>query len=439
MKRRVVVIGAGLAGLRAGWELANAGHAVTVLERKSIAGGRAGSAPDPETREPVDTGQHAFMGCYTRTLDWFAALGTKDRLWFDDGLDVGYMESGGGYRAVRASALPAPFHLLTAIGRLEGGWRACWPLSKALRSTAPDDITVREWEDRLGFSDDVRRLLIEPLALAALNEDPAVASALPLVKSLRIISSAGLAGSALGFATRGLGDLYVPGATKVIEHAGGSVRTGAWAARLIVSEGRARGITLQDGTALEADAVVSALAPSDLVSLLQDVDELSDLAVNASKWQSSPILTVHLWLDRPVIAGRFVGLLDGAFDWVFDRTKIVGGSAAGEHQVALVKSGARSLLGRKPDELNALATTELRRFLPASRPAKVIRSRPVWETKATVSLAPGTDALRPGPVTPVRGFFLAGDWTQTGLPATIESAVASGMTAARNVLSRVLE
>ncbi len=435
MKRRVIVLGAGLAGLRAGWELANAGHRVTILERKSSAGGRAGSAPDPETGEPVDTGQHAFMGCYTRTLEWFHRLGTLNRLRFDDRLDARYLTADGGARRVRAAALPAPFHLLGAIARLRGGLRACWPLSRALRTWTRDDLTVREWEDQAGLSGEVRRLLIEPLALAALNEDPAVASALPLVKALRIIASSGREASALGFATTGLGDLYVPAATRSIESAGGSVRCGSWAARLIVTDGAARGVTLQDGTTVDADAVVSSLAPSDLVPLLRDVDELSELAGSASRWQSSPILTVHLWFDRPVIDGRFVGLLDGAFDWVFDRTRILGGSKPGEHHLALVKSGARSLLGKKPDELAAVAVAELHRCVTGAEAARVVRSRTVWETKATVSLAPGTDALRPGPVTPVRGFFLAGDWTQTGLPATIESAVVSGRAAARAVVT----
>lgn len=434
------MIGAGLAGLRAAWGIARAGHEVIVLERKTAAGGRAGSAPDPRTGEPVDTGQHVFMGCYTATREWFRALGTESAIAFQPRLEVPYLRAGGVRIGFRAAGAPAPLHLLGGLARLPGlTWRdriAPLPAAMLRRPVAGlDAITVREWCDRSRVSRAVRELVVEPLALAAINDDPAVASALPLAQVIRTLAWSGNRGSVLGFARSGLGDAYAPAAIAAIIAAGGSVRTGTWAARMIVEAGAVKGVTLQDGTELPADVVVSCVPPSDLQALIREQPELRDLAEDAGRWQYSPILTVHLWLDRPVLPDRFAGLLGGSFDWAFNRTAIVGGTGEGEQQLALVKSGARGFLGRSPDELEALAVTELRRFLPGAGIAHVVRSRPVWETKATVSLAPGTDALRPGPETAVRGFVLAGDWTRTGLPATIESAVVSGQAAARHVIS----
>lgn len=440
MKRRVVVIGAGLAGLRAAWEIARSGHEVIVLERKSVLGGRAGSAPDPVTGEPVDTGQHVFMGCYDETRRWFAALGTSDAIVFQPRLTVPYLRAGGARIEFRAIGAPAPFHLLGGLARLPGlpllDRIAPLPVSMLGRPAAGlDSVTVREWCDRTRVSKAVQELVVLPLALAAINDDPGVASALPLAQVIRTLAWSGNGGSVLGFARTGLGEAYAPAAVEAILAAGGSVRTGAWAARLIVEAGVLRGVTLQDGSELPADVVISSVPPSDLHTLIREVPELRAQAADAAGWQYSPILTVHLWLDRPVLSDRFAGLLGGSFDWVFDRTALLGGPDPGGQQLALVKSGARGFLGRSPDELEALAAAELRRFVPAAGRAHAIRSRPVWETKATVSLVPGSDALRPGPVTAVKGFVLAGDWTRTGLPATIESAVVSGKAAAHVVIS----
>lgn len=435
-------MGAGLAGLRAAWELARAGCEVVVLERRSAAGGRAGSAPDKETGEPVDTGQHAFMGCYRAARRWFKALGTAELLEFQGRLRVPYILPGDGRREFRAAPLPAPFHLLggamTMPGLRLGDRMGLLRLASALAFNPKpelDRLTVARWEDARGIPGAVRDYLIDPLAVAALNEEPGTVSALPFLAVLRTLARSGNAGSRIGFATAGLADLYVPASVRAIEAAGGSLRTGAWAAKLIVREGRAAGVELADGEAVGAGAVVAAVPPWDLPALLRDTGSLEPLASAAAAFHPSPIVTVHLWWDRPVHPGPFSGLPGGSFHWAFNRTAILGGGPPGREHVCLVRSGARGLIGKKPDELAALAADDLRARLPAARDARVVFARTVWETKATVSLAPGTAARRPGPATPLPGFVLAGDWTATGLPATIEGAVVSGASAARAVLS----
>ncbi|MEK7476643.1 MAG: hydroxysqualene dehydroxylase HpnE [Candidatus Coatesbacteria bacterium] len=439
--RKVVVVGAGLAGLRAAWELARSGHEVTVLERKAAAGGRAGSAPDPETGEPVDTGQHVFMGCYRATRAWFGALGTESLLAFQDRLEVPYRLLGGATRGFRAAPLPPPLHLAVAAMTMAGlGLRERLGLLRLAPDIlfAPgarrDQATVAVWEDMRGLPRAVRDYLLDPLAIAAVNEPPSRASALPFLTVLRALAWS-RAGSRIGFARAGLADLYVPAAVRAIEAAGGALRTGAWAARLVVRDGRAAGVELAGGETVEGDAVVAAVPPWDLAALLGDGPGSAELARATKGFEASPIVTVHLWWDSTVHPGAFSGLPDGPFQWVFNRTAIVGPGNSGHEQLCVVRSGARELLGRKPDELAELAAGDLRRRLPAARDARVLRARTVWETKATVSLTPGSDSRRPMAATPVRGFVLAGDWTRTGLPATIEGAVVSGESAARVVLS----
>jgi squalene-associated FAD-dependent desaturase len=436
----VAVVGGGLAGLAAAWDIARAGVEAVVLERKSSPGGRAGSAIDEETGEPVDTGQHIFMGCYRSTLDWFAALGTRPSIRFQSGLAVPFLQEGGTVVSLRAAPLPAPFHLLAGLLRLPGlTFREkirVLRLGRVLVPGAADDgMSVSEWEDRLGVPSLVRAYALEPLALAALNENPCRVSARPFTTVLKTLALAGWRGSAIGFASTGLGDTYIGPAAAGIERAGGSLRSGAWASGLLVKRGRVAGVRLAGGEEMEADAVVLAVPPGDLAPLAAGVRELEGIVMAAGRLEPSPIATVHLWWDRPVFRELFAGFAGGTFDFVFNRTGIIGPNRENTQHLCVVRSAARDLLGLKPGEMAARAEECMRRFVPDSAGAKVVRHRTVWETRATVSLAPGTNQLRPGPGTALPGLVLAGDWTATGLPATIEGAVQSGMAAARMILA----
>jgi predicted NAD/FAD-dependent oxidoreductase len=157
---------------------------------------------------------------------------------------------------------------------------------------------------------------------------------------------------------------------------------------------------------------------------------LATIAANAAAMQPSPIVTVNLWFDGPVMDARFIGLVGGPMHWVFDKSAIFG-EAAGH--LSVVASGAAALASASNAEVTRTAVRQLHRALPESKARRLLRSVVVREQRATFSLAPGGPA-RPGAITPIDGFFLAGDWTDTGLPATIEGAIASGHTAAAQVL-----
>ena len=445
--RRVVVAGAGLAGASAAWRLAGRGFEVHLLERNSTAGGRAGSSIDPESGEPIDTGQHALMGCYSSTLRWFAEMGTRHLVHIQDRLDVPFASN----PAVRfrAKSLPAPLDLLGGIMALPGMDSASWLKALSLgrvvfAGRSLDKVTVSGWMDSLGLPVPLRKWVIGPLALAALNEQTGVGSAYPLARVMRRIGRRRGKWSALGWASAGLGDLYLGPVRNRVETTGGVFRTGAEINGIIENGGKVAGVRLSGGGEIRADAVVLALAPWDLGRVLEGVPSCASVAENAGKLKASPILTVHLWMDAGVLAGPFLGLEDGPFDWVFNRTLMVGTSPRSEHQggenpwrgvqhVCLLRSGARELLGKKPVELEEMALECLRRAIPGFDRAGIVHRRIVWETRGTVSLVPGTDALRPRARTPVKGLVLAGGWTATGFPDTIESAVISGERAAASV------
>ncbi len=440
---RVVVVGAGVAGLAAAWRLARAGCEVNVLERGPSPGGRAGSIFDEIAGESLDTGQHIFMGAYRLTRSWLRALGTLSRVKFQERLALEYLKPGGELVEIQGSQLPAPLHLMSAVSGLEGlsgveKVRTVGLLNVLVPGAGPDDLTVSGWMEKNNVPHPVRDRVLEPLCFAALNEYPNVASALPMVSVLRTILMAGPGGSGLGLAKVALADLYAKGALAAVKASGGELITGAVAESLYVDEsGHAAGVGFGGGRDLEADAVICAVAPWDLVPMLRGITRLSPLLVAADAFNPSPILAVHLWLDRTVLDREFIGFLDGRFHWAFNRTALLGAGKLGGQHLCLVRSAARDLLASRPDDLVRRALEELGEYIADARRAKLIHSRVIWETKATVSFVPGTDPLRPPTATDVEGLAVAGDWVQTGLPCTIESAVLSGMSAARQVLSWV--
>ncbi len=438
MSRHVIVLGAGFAGLAAAVRLADAGARVTVLERRGLLGGRAYSFREPLGGAAVDNGQHLFMRCYGETLAFLRRLGTEDRIAFEPRLDVSMVGGGGAAARLTCPALPAPLHLLAGLLRFEGvplrdrlvlvrGGAAL--AAAARRGTAAEaaleGLTVAAWLARLGQTAAARRVFWDPLTLATLNDAPDVASARWLLAVARRAFFGGSRAGDLGIARGGLSDLYTEQARGVVEAAGGEVRTHAAAAALEVAGDRVVAVRLAPpgrgtGERLPADAVVAAVPHRVLPALLPAALAARPPFAGLARLGASPIVSFHLWYDRPVTPYPFVGLLESPLHWLFDR---------GSH-VTAVTSGARDLIGRPHADLLALAEREVARLVPAARGARLVRGHVIKEPFATPSLAPGAASLRPGTATPLANLVLAGDWTDTGLPGTIEGAVQSGHAAA---------
>ena len=449
-----VVVGGGCAGLSAAARLASDGARVLVLEARSRLGGRATAFVDRETGELVDNGQHVLLGCYRETFAFLRQIGAADNVRAQSQLAVTSIDRDGRVSRLRCRALPSPLHLVAGVFAWSAiGWRdrlavlkMAGPLRAAQRALAreavaaasrPSDVvsgssrtdinedTVEQWLIRHGQTPRLRELLWDPLALAALNQPPSVAAAAPFVRVLAEMFGTDPSAAAIVLPTKPLHMMYAEPARTFVESKGGLVRTGV-TARIRLANGTVAGVDAA-GESIEVPGVICAAPWFAWPSLFEgDIDPIAATLDAARHTAASPMVTVNLWCDRVVMDVPFVGLPGRLMQWVFDKRAVFGASAS---HLSLVSSGAADVVAWTNPQLIDAAVSELRQALPRVRQADVVRATVIREPRATFSLAPGQPA-RPSTRTAVRGLFLAGDWVDTGLPATIESAVRSGHRAA---------
>jgi squalene-associated FAD-dependent desaturase len=443
MSPDVVIVGAGFAGLSAAVRLAKNGAKVVVLEARARLGGRATAFHDRDTGELVDNGQHVLLGCYVQTLAFLADIGATQNVTVARELRVTMIDRAGKPSRLVCPTLPSPFHLLAGVAEWEAlSWadrlsvlRLAGPLQRARRALKPGATllaaspgeTVAGWLERNGQTPRLREMLWEPLALAALNQPVDQAAAPPFARVLAEMFGPDPKAAAIVLPAKPLHLMYAEPARTFIEHAGGTVRTGA-AATIVIGGGAKPSLVVEaDGERWTPRAVIAAVpwfAVGDVFA--GDTSPIRDVIARADAMSSSPIVTINLWFDRVVMDEPFVGLPGRAMQWVFDKRQVFGGNAS---HLSLVSSGASPLVAKANDELIAAATQELSEAMPAVGAATLVRATVIREPRATFSLAPG-QPQRPDVTTAVPGLFLAGDWIDTGLPATIESAVRSGHRAA---------
>jgi squalene-associated FAD-dependent desaturase len=444
----VVIIGGGFAGLSAGVALAGRGFRVALLESKPVLGGRAYSFVDPESGDSVDNGQHVLMGCYSATLDFLKKIGTRDKLIFHQNLKIEMLERGDGRAWLRTAPIPGPFHMSVALLRYRhlSPWERIGLVAGGLRMLKMrrhdrarlEGSTVAELMDALGQSARARRCFWYPLTIATLNEDPAIASAALLAEVLKRAFFSRRSDSAFVYSRVGLSDLYCTAAAGFIEKRGGVVAARATVEALEMgSDGALAAARLRDGRRLEAANFVSAVPPPQLLKILPAEAAGDPFFTRLNGLGSSPIICVHVWLDREVTDSPFVGFIGTTTQWLFNKRRIF--AEHGERHpgyLSFVISGARGLVNRSNEELLDLVLGDLRMMIPGARNANVVKALVLKEKHATIAPDPQSHQLRPPTATPLGNLFLAGDWVQTGLPATIESAVASGQAAAAAVARR---
>ena len=437
----VVIIGAGFAGLSAAAALAERGVPVVVADARPRLGGRATAFPDRQTGELVDNGQHVMFGCYRETMAFLRRVGAWQNVRVQDSLEIPFLDVNGRRSLLTCPSLPAPWHLLAGVmswGALPlrdrlSALRIARPLMKAMPKATPDvpaGSTVAEWLRAHGQSARLTEWLWEPLAVAALNQPIADAAAGPFVRVLVEMFGPDRTAAALVFPTKPLDQMYAEPARAFIESHGGEVRVDALA-RIVTDGDRITGVQLR-GERIETAAVISTVPWHQLRTLFDVVPApLAEIVRNATEMRSMPIVTVNLWYDRVVMEDAFVGLPGRSMQGVFDKRRVFGESAS---HLSLVSSAASTLAPLSAGELIDLAAREVAASLPGARTATLVRATVVREKHATFSLAPGQPP-RPATVTPLKGFYLAGDWIDTGLPGTIEGAVISGHRAADAIIN----
>lgn len=432
----VVVVGAGCAGLAAATALADGGARVVVVEARPVLGGRTFATRNRPSGDWVDNGQHVLFGCYRDTFAYLDRIGARGKVHVQGPLTARVIDERGVASELRCPSLPSPWHLAAGVLAWDAlPWRERLSVAGMASALAPDapppppSETVRGWLERHGQSPRLCALLWEPLAVAALNESIDDAAAAPFAEVVRRILGPGQDDASMAWPVETLSDTFVAPALRYLAAHGSAVIAGQ-PAELLVESGRAIGVRVRGGEDVRAGAVVSAVPWHALPSLVREpLPSLRDVLATTAR-RAVPIVTVNLWFDRDVLAQPFVGLPGRRFQWAFDRTRITPG--LGRH-LSLVASAATALVDLDNDALVALALDELRGALASVRRATLLGATAVRERRATFSVAPDQPP-RPATVTPLPGLLLAGDWTDTGLPATIESAIVSGHRAAAAVL-----
>ncbi len=405
---RVVIAGGGLAGLAAAAALGSIGFEVDLHEARPFLGGRATSFPvspaDPDS-ERIDNCQHVLLRCCVNLLDFYRRCGALDKIHFFD--EYHFVEPGGRVSRLKAGFLPAPLHLAGSFLRFPAlGWRDKVGIARALRSMArpsgdPDAMTFASW---LAGQQQTERAIARfwrPVVVSALNEEPARVSARPAFQVFRQGFLDSARGYKMGVPAVPLAELYSAALEKGLgEHVRVHLRSPL--ARLDPAGG-------------SADYYLSAV-PFERVN-----DLVPGLDLNLEKFDHSPITGIHLWLDREITGLPQAALLDRTIQWMFRKSP---------KYYLLVVSASRGLIPMSRREIIDLAWRELQEFFPAAHGAQLERAHVIKEARATYSAVPGLEACRPTPETKFPNLFLAGDWTQSGWPATMEGAVRSGYLAA---------
>lgn len=438
---RVGIIGAGLAGLAAGLELADRGHDVEVLERRPWAGGATYSFDDDETGDEVDNGQHLFMECTTAYRAFLERLGTLHLTYRQERLRVPVFDQDGRRSDLWASNLPLGLHLAPALLRYGHlSWRQKAEIVRAMLSLQfmpvhergrLEQITFEEWLRERGQSADTIREYWDFLVIPTLNCRAHQASASQALFVLEEGFQKSPSAAALAVPAVGLSKLHVEPAIGAIEARGGRVSRRAGVERIEVEEGRVAGLVLGGDDRRNFDAYISALAPWRLAPLLPESVRSEAPFAALAAFEPAPILNLHLWFDRPVADFHFGAFIRSEVQWAFNRSRIGGEDETDGQRLVLSISAPGELFSLSQEEVCERVLPQLRRALPAAREAELVRYRVTKEPEATFVPAPGLS--RPGTRTPLPNFYLAGSYTNTGWPATMESAVRSGLVAARAV------
>ncbi len=450
---KVLVVGAGVSGLSAALALAKSGFAVEVLERRPYVGGRASSYPHPALEEVVDC-QHVLLGCCTNLIHLYRQSGAADAIrWYDeltflerdrrkrDRPESDRPESSGRASRIAPGGLPAPFHSTMSFLRapmlgLQDKLGIARGLLGFLRGLPPDSAgeSVENWLRRSGQTEGSIRHFWEPVIVGALNDSFDRCSLHYAAQVFRESFLKSAEGGRLGIPALPLSELYAA-AANTIEEFGGAMQMRASVeniARCVDGRWRVRAGTEE----YAADAVVLALPFEQAATLLRTLPAVPGSAglLNAAEsFFHSPITTVQLWFDREVTRLHHAVLLDTTIQWMFNKGLIRGGAVGSPSYLELTISASKAQLKMGREEILADALRELALFFPEVSRAKVLKSAILKEARATFSVLPGMDAIRPVAQSPWPGIFLAGDWAATGWPSTMEGAARSGFLAAEAV------
>jgi squalene-associated FAD-dependent desaturase len=429
----VGVIGGGLAGLSAACALAESGLKVTLFERRPYLGGRASSYQHPATGEIIDNCQHVLFGSCTNLIEFYERIGVDDKIRWSG--EMTFIEPGGRRSVLKPSILPAPLHTAPSFWSFPFlDFRDKLAISRAMASLVP--FVVRDngesflsWLQEHGQTEKAIARFWNPILVSALSEDLdriSVSAAGQVVRESMKSVEAGR----MGIPMIPLTELYAT-AQEYVTKRGGDVRLRCGVEVVRVDDG---GVVLNFAEGNEKfDFVILAVPYFAMASLLPSDTASRPLREKIAHFESSSITGIHLWFDRKITDLPHAVLLDRTIQWMFHKSELQERGSDGSY-IELVVSSSKELIEKSRQEIIDLALSEVREFFSEARAANLVKSTVIKEVNATYSPRPGIDAFRPAHVTEWPGVFLAGDWTATGWPATMEGAVRSGYGVAEAVL-----
>jgi squalene-associated FAD-dependent desaturase len=432
----VAIAGGGLAGLAAACALSESGFRVTLFERRPYLGGRASSYEHPGTGEVVDNCQHVLFRVCTNLVEFYRRIGVEDKIrWFDE---MTFIEPGGRSSVMRASPLPAPLHTAPSFLRFPFlSAKDKLVISRAIAAltlTSQPDTgrSFLEWCHQHGQTEKAIQRFWKPILVSALSEDLELISISYAAQVVRESMKSPEARH-MGVPSIPLTELYNR-AGDYIRARGGDIRFRNSLETFFPEPSQVR-INVSEGENI-FDYLVLALPFDGLERVLPETPEAAPLRDQLSHFESSPITGIHLWFDRQISDLDHAVLLDRTIQWFFHKSRLLATRSApfvaesNPSYIELVVSASKSLIDKSRSEIVDLALKEVREFFPAARTANLVKSTVIKEVHATYSPRPGIDAYRPQQSTAWPRVFLAGDWTATGWPATMEGAVRSGYLAA---------
>jgi len=447
----VIVIGGGLAGLAAGVALAESGWRVRLFEQRPFLGGRATSYVLPDG-EHVDNCQHVTLGCCTNLADFYRRVGSAGKIKFFDRLL--FLDPQGRRGEMQAGILPAPFHMTGSFAKfaplaLQDKLSIARAMLTILRGSGhprdleqPTPISMLEWLRRQRQTKGAIERFWRVVLVSALDEELDKTDARYGIDVFWKAFLSNRAGYRMGVPVVPLAELY-DGCRSFIEGKGGEVQLRSPVRSVRVENGTLTAVKFENDREESADAYIFAIPHATFTELLPaEIAENDPVFRNLTNLKDAPITGVHFWFDREVTTEPFITLLDTTTQWVFNKTSLYASPAHTENgknltngqYLQLVISASYDLLQKPRQEIIDLCLKEVRQALPAARDANLVKATVIKEAAATFSPEPGVDRWRPSQETSIRKLFLAGDWTATGWPATMEGAVRSGYLAAEAVL-----